>query len=783
MSCLHCGLPVKNRSGDFCCLGCETVYGILQDQGLGRYYDLKSRARAVRPAVAASLPASRALSEFDYMDDDAFARSYVTCREGSCQVTRSASFFSGAIHCVACVWLLEGLAERIPGVEGARVDLSRSLVTFDLNPEGRFSTVAYEMARLGYRPSPVQAQDVTSLQTTENRSYLTRLGVAGAAAANIMLLAASVYAGAEGELAKLFGWISFGFYLPVVLYSAQPFYRSAWASLRSKRLSIDVPVVLGLTVGGGVSAVNLLRGQPGVFFDSLSGLVFLLLASRFLLRRAQQHALDSTRLSQFLIPGRVRVWRDGHWIEAALDSIRVGEKIEVRAGETVPLDGTLASERAYVDSALMTGESRPQAHTYGATLNAGIKNLEGPIQLVVTHCGSDTRLARILSSVDESLRKKASIEIYSDRVGQVFTGLVVALMGLAFFLGLREGLQEGLDRAIAFSLVACPCAFALATPLAFARAMALLASRGIWVRNSEVIEKLARVEEVFLDKTGTLTTDQLSLATWIADQDDHEVRAAVVALESRSNHPVARALVEAFEVGVDREQLPEVSEYREVIGRGISGVVRGERYELKREEQGVGVWRSGRRVALARFHNPLRPDSVAAVASLERLGLRPWILSGDSKAHVYEVADAVGIPRARAVYGATPEDKRRVVEQHPNVLMVGDGANDAIALASASVGLAAHTGIEVALRSADAFYTQPSATEVARLVTVGRETLRVVHRNLRISLLYNGIAGIAALGGWVTPLFAAVLMPAIATLVLVSALSGTRTLRLSWRLA
>jgi Cu2+-exporting ATPase/Cu+-exporting ATPase len=295
-SCAHCGNPVPSRAGssEFCCAGCETVSHWLKSQSLGSYYDLKSRTPSFRKPIAAA----SVLGKFDYLDQSEFLALYSwTTDEG-----RWMDFYVEGVHCAACIWLTEKVTELVENVGYARLNLATSVLTVRVGSTGSFARVARELGRMGYRIHPVESGRSSQRLIRDNRWFLVRLGVAAAAAGNIMLLAVSLYAGASGETAVRFRWISFALFLPVLLFSAVPFYRSAWTALRARSLSIDVPVVLGLLVSSGVSVYNLLSGDDRVYFDSIAMLVFLLLATRYLIKRFQQAAFESSRLLGFQAP-------------------------------------------------------------------------------------------------------------------------------------------------------------------------------------------------------------------------------------------------------------------------------------------------------------------------------------------------------------------------------------------------------------------------------------------------------------------------------------------------
>jgi P-type E1-E2 ATPase len=410
----------------------------------------------------------------------------------------------------------------------------------------------------------------------------------------------------------------------------------------------------------------------------------------------------------------------------------------------------------------------------------------------VSVSGPDTRVGRIFQSMEASLARRAPIVAFSDRVSRGFIALILALMPLVFFAGIGSGWEEALSRTLALALVTCPCAFALATPLTFAVSLGRCARAGILVKGGEVLERLSRARTVFLDKTGTLTEGRFSVLAWQGELDARQAAPMVVALESKSRHPIARALTRHFAQLVDAP-VPEARELAERMGEGISARIDGALWRIGAAPEAAGprlsgdpetrvaLWRDERLMGVATLGDPVRDDAPAAIDDMRALGLAPRILSGDSSLAVGQVARRLGIAGDRdgrlAVGGASPERKKEAVESEPEAIMVGDGANDAVALAAAYVSVAVHGGLEASIRAADVYLSRPGLRQVPRLVTVSRETMKVVRRNFVVSLSYNVGAAVAAAMGWLNPLFAAILMPISAFAVFASSILGTRRLK------
>lgn len=772
--CTHCGSEVPRaflsaaRSDEptFCCLGCRTVYGLLTAGGLGQYYELRKQAddlTAVKPVTVSS-------ETYRYLDDPEFRKRHAS--RGASEM----DFYLEGVHCAACLWLVEKLPVLMPGiVEHATLDIGRSVARVKLTANGAFAPVARRLEELGYKPHPIEFNEKAELlQRRENRRWLIRVGVAGACSGNVMLMAIPLYSGLDGELANSFRWLSLALFLPVLLYCAVPFYRSAAASIRSRTMSIDLPIVLAILLGTVASISHLISGSEHIYFDSLSALVFLLLASRFVLRRIQQNAFHYSHLMQFLSPTFAKRIDEssGAPVEVAVHTLKAGERIEVGPCEVIPADGVIRGGAGMVNCALLTGESQPQVVGLGDVVFSGTVNESAALQIEVTSTGEQTRLGQILRQIEEGAQKKANIVTAADQAAKWF--LVIVLTAAATTLLFAPSLSEGVSRALALVIVTCPCALALATPLAMSVALGRAARAGILVKGADVLEKISKAKNIALDKTGTLTMGDFEVLELSGSE---ELKKSIYCLESKSRHPIARALV-AFLSSRVSQVLPAISEFKETVGVGVEGTVEGHHVALRsiREAHGttVGIYRDNSLVGTARLGDRVRDESGRCVAALRRNGLQPFIVSGDNQGSVEEVAEQVGIPTSQTLSCADPESKQRFIQSHERSIMVGDGANDALALSVAYVGVAVHGSMEVSLRAADVYLTRPGLTPVVSLVQLGHETMRTIYRNFSFSLLYNIVGGIAAASGHVTPLVAAVLMPLSALTVFGSSLLGTR---------
>ena len=786
--CIHCGLPVPrgliepDADEQFCCNGCRTVYQMIHGCGLDRFYRLREDADYDKTAARTT---DHRYAEFD---DPAFVERYQQQLDST--ESRAVELYLEGIHCAACVWLVEKLPQVVPGVVEARLDLRRSLVRIRWNDEEvKLSRIARTLDSLGYPPHPARDGASRALRRQEDRRFLIRLGVAGACAGNVMTLAFALYGGVftgiEAQYSDLFRWTSMGFGVISLAWPGSLFFRGAWAALRTRTAHLDLPIALALSVGGTAGVVNAIRGQGEIYFDSLTMLVFLLLLGRWIQRRQQRWSADAVELLFSLVPTSARRMEDGEIRDVPIEAVAPGDLLEVRAGDSVPSDGTVVEGCSTVDQSLLTGESHPVPVAEEDTMHAGTVNVAARLIIRVDSVGSETRVGKLMELVEECSRRRAPIVQFADRVAGWFVLIVLCLAVLTFGIWLWLDPPRAIDHAVALLIVTCPCALGLATPLAVTVALGRAARRQILIKGGEVLELLAGRGLMVLDKTGTLTVGRTSLVAWHGDMS---AQPYVAALERHSAHPIALALVTGIDTGTDREiDEYDVTAVEQQLAAGMAGTVDGrsivvgtaaylqsknvfipEDFANAQAEAArtgtphvlVGV--DGCCEAVAVFDDPLREDAAASVAHLQHAGWLVSILSGDHSDVVAHVGKRLRIPPENVRGEATPEDKVAYVEsaaREGRVVMVGDGVNDAAALSAATVGIAVHGGAEASLVAADVYLNRPGLSAIVELLGASRTTLRTIHRSLAISLAYNTIAASLAIAGLIGPLVAAILMP------------------------
>jgi P-type Cu2+ transporter len=808
--CEHCDQAVPLERFDavaeaqFCCDGCRIVHAMLKQHALDGYYDHASGAQ--QPAVATG----RDYAEFD---DPSFLSLYGTKRGDE----QTVELLLEGVHCAACVWLVEKLPELVPGVTECRLDYARRLAHVSFRNDGErpardadgtpaapaasatrthASAIAQTLDRLGYPPHPHRDGERGRLQRHEERDLLTRLGVAGASAGNSMLFALALYSGgfADMEAGQMhyFRVLSTIAALPAVLWSAQVFYRGALGAVRARRPHMDLPLSIGILLGVAWGAFNLVRGVGEVYFDSLSTLVFVLLAARFLQVRQQARAERAAGSALALAP---RTARQLDTADAArlvpAESVPRGARVEVLAGDVFPIDGVVESGDSRVDTSWLTGESAPCHARAGSAVFAGTTNLMGRLVVVAERSGAETRAARLWRDMERASARRAPIASIADRASAYFLVGILLLAGVAFFAWLHAGVGVAIQAAIALLVVTCPCGLALATPLTVSAALGQAARAGWLIKGGAALEALAHPALIVFDKTGTLTLGQLSLTRWFGDGS---LGPQIKALEVASSHPIARALVTAL-ADVKPALAHDVVQH---LGSGIEGRIDGHAVSVGAVSFVGGPLPDWAEVALTELASegltpvvvsvdghvrtvlglgdPIRPEAALLLGRLRERGHRLALLSGDRRSvvdHVVrELTRASGTTDlfATAEGDVSPEGKLAFIEAartRGNVFMVGDGVNDAAALAAASVGIAVHGGAEASLEAAHVFATRPGVQPLLELVDGARRALHVIYLNLGFSLVYNLVAASLCLAGAVTPLWAAIIMP-LSSLTVVS---------------
>jgi len=794
--CDHCGLPVPDglyepeASHQFCCNGCKAVYNILHGSGLENYYKIRS---AVDPKAE---PAATTGSNYEELDDPAFQSTWVTLSDIDSEIeTAEVELLLEGMHCAACVWLIERLPRVADGVIDARANIRRRTVCVRYQPDNiKLSQVAQSLDKLGYAAHPARGKEARAIRIKEDRKFLIRVAVAGALAGNIMLLAIALYGGTFSGISDTwrttFRYYSMILGLIVLIWPGRIFFTGALAALRTRTAHLDIPIALALASAGIWGTVNTIQGTGEIYFDSVGVLVFLLLVGRWIQHRQQRAASDSVELMLTLTPSSATlIDEEGNTKRVPIETLEAGMSVQVAAGESFPADGIITAGTTTIDNALLTGESVPVASTTGDQALAGATNLSSPVTVRVQAVGEHSRIGKLMQLVAQASEHKTPIVRMADRIAGYFVIIVIILAVFTFTIwSIKAGITIGIENATALLIVTCPCALGLATPMAMSVALGRSARAGMLIKSATVLEQMAHSGSppgtMILDKTGTLTAASTTVVDSFGDQ---ALLKAAAAIEQSSNHPIARAIASAF-----GEDLPAATNITQTTAQGITGsvnnqlitigsvdfVLRLTNTDLPQELQPKFVRLLDRALTPILVHNTttnafaligvgdqLRGDAADSIASLQSRGWNLEICSGDHPRIVESIAHQTRIQTHHG--GVTPESKADRVSQlkaartNPSipVVMVGDGVNDAAALASADVGIAVHGGAEASLEAADVYLVEPGVAPIVKLTDLSRSTMSTIRLCLLISVCYNTIAASLAMAGLISALIAAILMP------------------------
>ncbi len=647
------------------------------------------------------------------------------------------------------------------------------------------------LARLGYVATPYDPALLDDSTKAADRELLRALAVAGFAAGNVMLLSISVWSGSGNDMdavtRDLFHWVSALIALPAVAYAGRPFFRSAWSALKSRAMNMDVPISLGALLASGSSLMETMHGATHVYFDASVTLLFFLLCGRYLDRQARARARSAAEhlLALTAVAARV-VEPDGNRRSVPVATLRPEMIVEVAAGDRIPADGTIETGRSELDNSLLTGESLPASAAAGDKVLAGALNLSAPLQIRVSAAGENTFLAGIAGLMAAAEQGRARYVRLADRISRLYAPVIHVIAATTFVGWLafsHAGLHGALMAAVAVLIITCPCALALAVPVVQVVATGQLLRRGVLVKKADALERLAAVDTVVFDKTGTLTEGRPELLN-AAAVPDRALRLAA-ALARCSRHPLAVALAAAVTGPV-----PVLCDVSEVPGRGLAATADGGLIRLgsrrfcgplgqANDQDGLmEMWLAQPGEEPERFVFADRPriDAQAVIAQLRRCGYRLVLLSGDRPAAVREIAACLGIDDWRA--GCLPADKvaalSALAAAGRKVLMVGDGLNDAPALAAGFASMSPASAAAVSQTAADLLFQGRHLAPVALALALARGADRLVRQNFALAIFYNLAAVPLAVAGMVTPLLAAVAMSSSSLLVTLNAL------RLKW---
>ena len=788
--CFHCGeecpdLPATAEGKSFCCEGCRTVYEILQENGLCRYYDLEER-----PGTSFKRQQERP-GRFAYLDDLELQRQLLDFTDGS---TGRIGFHLPQIHCVSCVWLLENLGRLNRGVLASEVDFLRREINLVLALEEiSLRQVVELLAALGYEPEITLDSARKGRDTAPDRRLILKLGVAGFCFGNAMLFSLPEYFAGPDGLATgwrtLFSTLNLLLALPVLLYSGTDFFNSAWRSLRQRSITIDVPISLGMTALFGRSLVEILTGSGGGYIDSFTGFVFFLLVGRLFQRRSfASLAFDRDYRSYF--PLAVAVKEGDQVSSVPVSTLEVGRKILVRNGELIPADSRLLGSRCRVDYSYVTGESDAVDKEVGEVIYAGGRIAGPAVEMEVIKEVSQSYLTRLWNH--RAFKKEKEMSSLTNAVSRYFTGAVLAIAALAGLFWLRSDVNLAVNAFTSVLIIACPCALALSAPFATGTAVNALARAGLYLKNATVVERLALIDALIFDKTGTLTSTRSTAVEFVGRPlGGDEARQLASALQN-SAHPLSRKILASVPAAPGAEAVG----YAESPGEGLRGLIEGREvivgsrrwliknglpdHELPAQSAGTTVLVAigGSFRGYYRLGNAYRKGIGALLAEL-RTRFRLFMLSGDNDRERDRLRPFFGAGEGLR-FDQSPTDKldfvRALQEEGNQVLMVGDGLNDAGALQQSAVGIAVAEETSSFSPACDGILDADRLTGLPLFLRFARASRRVVLASFGLSFLYNIVGLFFAAQGTLSPLISALLMPLSSVSIIAFTTATTRAL-------
>lgn len=795
--CFHCGLPsfsefeldIEGQTRAFCCVGCQAVASTIAAGGLSNFYQYRD---------ALSLKPDTIVARYEAFDHVASQTDFV--RDVSPGIKKVRLLVSG-VSCAACAWLIEGYLSRVEGVSDIHVNVSTQIVELNWQPEFvKLSEVFETLHGIAYRPSPATHNIIQLERKKTHRFALFRVGLAGLGMMQVGMLSMALHAGSiqgiDDYWQHFLRWVCLLFTLPVLSFSAYPFFKNSWRALRSRHLNMDVPVALALFLAFSASVVATVNNNGAVYFDSVLMFTFFLSLGRYLELRARQRSADETERSAQLLPHTIQRKISTGVEHVPPSVIQIGDCIFVPAGDVVPCDGELSSALAMIDESLITGESRLVKKERSDPVYAGSIVAEPAIEFTVSAVGDNTRLASVQKMLDGAIQKKPAQQKMADAIAGKFVVLVLlCFVGVGTFWYWFNP-EQAFWIALSVLVVTCPCALSLATPVAITAGLNRLRCSGMILVNGNGLEVLPRITHIVFDKTGTLTQGrpQLGMVRGLGNysEKNDEIIQILTALEAHSSHPFAQAFKHV------RTALSATHIHVEP-GKGIQGFINGAEYRFGvasfasqnedvqcdvNSSEASGMWQllseNGQAIAWVELYDAPRDNLNEVLSVFKQKGITLSLLSGDQQHNVDAFIDVnkLGELFTCAKGGLLAQDKLAYVQHWQQggdkVLMMGDGINDVPVLGGADLSLAMAASSQLTQVSADAVLLNDKLETLIQAFAIAKRVSRCVRQNLMWALTYNLIALPAAALGFVAPWAAAIGMSLSSVIVVVNSLRITK---------
>jgi len=797
--CYHCGesipnglnisLSIENQVRSFCCHGCSAVAQMIIENGMEGFYKHRSQ-----PSVTPQEIEETTQSELKTYDNPDLQKEFVfdfTNPESSTELKQATLIIEG-ITCAACIWLLENHINTHSGVSSFTINHTTQRATLCWSSsQAKLSDILLMIYQLGYKAHPYKANKEEEILGKERKKAIIRLGIAGFAMMQNMMFAIPLYVGMASGISdgfiSLFRWVSLLVTTPVVFYAARPFFQAAIRDIKTRHLTMDVPVSLAIGIAYLSSAYITVFGGEDVYFDSVAMFTFFLLLGRFLETQARLKSGQSiAALINLIPPSAIRITNGSEEV-ISVKNLTVGDLIRVKPATLIPADGIIQTGQSSIDESALTGEFMPVNKSTGDTVTGGTSNVENPLDITITAVGANARISSIMRLLDRAQTEKPAVALLADKVASYFVAAVLIITASVFIFWWFQDQKSAFSIALSVLVVTCPCALSLATPTALTAATSLLRSKGFLITRGHVLESLALSNELIFDKTGTLTKGQLVISQIKSNCDlsNSELISLASSLEQYSEHPIAKAFSSNHPYSANNISATP--------GGGIEGSINNQKYRvghikyaaqlladdqpdkhLQAPDKGHWLALVSQKKLLGWFliEDAIREESGHVINTLKQMGYGVSLLSGDQSEAVFTTAKTLGIDNA--IGGASPEYKlsymQKQQELNKNIIMVGDGLNDVPVMAGTQLSIAMGNANDITKMKADAILLSSNLDTLLLALKTGKKTRKIIRQNLSWAITYNLIALPLAATGMIPPYAAAIGMSASSLIVVCNAI-------------
>lgn len=765
-TCFHCGLDAKNSEiifddKAFCCNGCKTVYEIFSANDLTCYYDLQQAPGSTPKEIE---------GKYNFLDNAKIVEKLLEFNDGKTQII---TLYIPNIHCSSCIWVLENLNKINPAVSSSLVNFGKKNVRITYNSALiSLKDLVILLNSIGYEPF-ISLDDYSTNKKNIDRSLIYKLGFAGFAFGNVMFLSFPEYFEVNEfwleQYKPLFRWLMFIYSVPVVFYSAQEYFISAYKGLRTQILNIDVPIALGILVLFIRSTVEIIYNLGSGFFDSLTGLVFFLLLGRFFQQKTYSFLSFERDYKSYFPIGITKILPNGTEESIQVYDIEKGDRLLIRNEELIPVDCILIKGNAHIDYSFVTGEAKAVSKSSGDKLFAGGKQLDGIIEVDVLKSVEQSYLTQLWSNDVFKTDKEASFTSITNSISKYFTVAILAIAIISTCYWLFIDASKALNVFTAVLIIACPCALALSAPFTFGNVLRILGTKKFYLKNASVIENLAKVNTIIFDKTGTITSNVDSTIHYDGIDLSSEEELLLKSTLRGSNHPLSRALYRILKDNF----IVSLDNYQEFVGEGIEGTYQANHikigsapfvgYKVEKTSLNTMVHVSTNNTYKGKFtfYNSYRKGLSQLFNKLKK-HFDLVILSGDNEGEKENLTKILPA-KTKLLFNQKPEDKLEYIKYHQsegaNVLMIGDGLNDAGALAQSNVGIAISENVNVFSPACDAILDASKFNQLYNYIKISKTSIKIIKWSFALSFFYNIIGLYFAITGQLAPVFAAILMP------------------------